>query len=46
MEERVRRRLMQVHPSLGGAPFHYVEDVETTLAGKRRWVVLRGAPHA
>jgi hypothetical protein len=41
MEERVRRRLMHVHPALARATFRYVDDVETSLAGKRRWLIDR-----
>lgn len=41
MEERIRRRLSQVHPSLASAAFRYVEDLEPTRAGKRRWYVDR-----
>jgi phenylacetate-coenzyme A ligase PaaK-like adenylate-forming protein len=39
MEARIRRRLAQVHPALGRATFRYVEDLETSTAGKRRWFV-------
>lgn len=39
MEERIRRRLAQVHPLLAAATFRYVEDLEPTRAGKRRWYV-------
>lgn len=41
MEERVRRRLNQVHPLLSVATFSYVDDLEPTRAGKRRWYVDR-----
>jgi phenylacetate-CoA ligase len=41
MEERIRRRLAQVHASLTSATFRYVEDLEPTRAGKRRWYVDR-----
>jgi len=41
MEERMRRRLAQVHPSLAQVRFRYVEDHETSRAGKRRWYVDR-----
>jgi phenylacetate-coenzyme A ligase PaaK-like adenylate-forming protein len=41
MEERIRRRLNQVHPLLTAATFRYVEDLEPTRAGKRRWYVDR-----
>lgn len=39
MEERIRSRLAQVHPSLAQARFTYVEDLQTNRAGKRRWFV-------
>jgi hypothetical protein len=39
MESRIRARLAQVHPALGGVRFQYREDLETSLAGKRRWFV-------
>lgn len=41
MEARIRRRLAQVHPALATATFRYVEDLEPTRAGKRRWYVDR-----
>ena len=41
MEARIRRRLRQVHPLLTSATFRYVEDLEPTRAGKRRWYVDR-----
>ncbi len=41
MEERIRRRLAQVHAALASATFRYVEDLEPTRAGKRRWYVDR-----
>lgn len=41
VEERIRRRLGQVHPTLLSATFRYAEDVEPTRAGKRRWYVDR-----
>jgi phenylacetate-coenzyme A ligase PaaK-like adenylate-forming protein len=41
MEDRIRRRLMQVHPLLAAARFQYVEDLQATRAGKRRWYVDR-----
>jgi phenylacetate-CoA ligase len=44
MEERIRRRLAQVHPSLAQVRFRYVEDHETSRAGKRRWFVDRRTP--
>ncbi len=39
MERRIRARLAQVHPSLAQARFTYVEDLQTSRAGKRRWFV-------
>jgi phenylacetate-coenzyme A ligase PaaK-like adenylate-forming protein len=39
LERRIRGRLAQLHPALGAAAFQWVEDVETTAAGKRRWFV-------
>jgi phenylacetate-coenzyme A ligase PaaK-like adenylate-forming protein len=41
MEARIRERLAQVHPQLAAAQFKYVEDFETSRAGKRRWFVDR-----
>ncbi|HWI19742.1 MAG TPA: hypothetical protein VNT81_18445 [Vicinamibacterales bacterium] len=41
MEDRIRRRLGQVHSALSSATFRYVEDLEPTRAGKRRWYVDR-----
>jgi phenylacetate-CoA ligase len=41
LEERIRRRLGQVHAALTSAAFRYVEDLEPTRAGKRRWYVDR-----
>jgi phenylacetate-CoA ligase len=41
LEQRIQRRLAQVHPRLAGATFHYVEDLQPTRAGKRRWYVDR-----
>lgn len=41
MEERIRRRLAQVHPLLSTAKFRYAEDLEPTRAGKRRWFMDR-----
>ena len=41
MEDRIRQRLTQVHPLLAPATFRYVEDLEPTRAGKRRWYVDR-----
>ena len=39
MEARIRQRLAQVHHALGQARFCYVDDLQTTRAGKRRWFV-------
>ena len=39
MEARIRARLAQVHPLLGGVRFQYLEDLATNRAGKRRWFV-------
>ena len=41
MESRIRGRLGQVHPTLAAVRFRYLEDLETNLAGKRRWFVDR-----
>jgi phenylacetate-CoA ligase len=41
MEQRIRRRLGQVHAALTAATFRYVDDLEPTRAGKRRWYVDR-----
>jgi hypothetical protein len=41
MEMRIRNRLKQIAHSLGETPIEYVADVETTRAGKRRWVLDR-----
>lgn len=41
MEQRIRRRLAQVHPALADVRFRYVDDLETNRAGKRRWFVDR-----
>jgi len=41
LEGRIRRRLIQVHPLLASVTFRYVEDLEPTRAGKRRWYVDR-----
>ena len=47
LERRVRPRLVAVHPALERARFIYVDDVETSRAGKRRWCVdLRSEPPA
>lgn len=37
LERRIRERLVRVHPALGAVRFTYVDDVQTTRAGKRRW---------
>ena len=39
LEARIRARLRQLHASLGNARFTYVDDLQTTRAGKRRWFV-------
>ena len=39
IESRVRPRLARVHPKLATARFKYVDDVETSRAGKRRWCI-------
>lgn len=39
MEARIRARLAQVHPALAHVRFQYTEDLQTSLAGKRRWFV-------
>jgi hypothetical protein len=41
VEERIRRRLAQVHPALAQVRFRYVQDHEASRAGKRRWYVDR-----
>jgi phenylacetate-CoA ligase len=41
MEARIRGRLAQVDHSLATARFHYVDDLQVTRAGKRRWYVDR-----
>ena len=38
-EERIRQRLGQVAPELAECIFEQVDDVETSRAGKRRWVM-------
>ena len=45
LEQRVRPRLIDVHPSLAEVRFVYADDVQTSRAGKRRWCVdLRSNP--
>ncbi|MEP6782905.1 MAG: hypothetical protein ABI983_04490 [Acidobacteriota bacterium] len=39
MEARIRERLAQVHPSLATVRFTYLEDLQTSRAGKRRWYI-------
>ncbi len=39
--ERIRGRLGKLHPSLRDIPIDMVEDIETTIAGKRRWIIRR-----
>lgn len=41
LEDRIRKRLAQVHPLLATARFQYLEDLQATRAGKRRWYVDR-----
>jgi hypothetical protein len=41
LEARIRGRLAQVHATLAQARFRYVEDLEPTRAGKRRWFIDR-----
>lgn len=41
LEQRIRRRLTDVHPSLEGVRFRYVDDLQTSGAGKRRWFIDR-----
>ena len=38
-EQRIRQRLGQVAPELAEIVFEQVDDVETSRAGKRRWVI-------
>jgi len=40
-EQRIRRRMADLSPHLRDCRMEYADDVETTLAGKRRWVVDR-----
>lgn len=37
-EKRIRYRLGQIHQSLAGMPFDYSDEVQLTVAGKRRWI--------
>jgi len=39
LEARIRGRLAQVHPALEQVRFSYVDDLQTSIAGKRRWFV-------
>lgn len=39
IEQRIREKLSQISPLLKHATFNYCEDVSTTVAGKRRWIV-------
>ena len=39
LEDRIRRRLAQVHSRLVSAAFTYVDDLQPTRAGKRRWFI-------
>ncbi len=38
---RIRERLANLHPSLRDIPIDIVDDLETTIAGKRRWIIRR-----
>jgi phenylacetate-CoA ligase len=40
-EARIRRRLADLSPQLKDCRIQYAEDLETTVAGKRRWVLDR-----
>jgi len=44
-ETRIRHRLGQLSPSLAGIPLQKVADLETTVAGKRRWFVDKRSRH-
>jgi phenylacetate-CoA ligase len=44
MDERIRSRLVRVHAAFQGLRFEQVEDVQTTGAGKRRWVIREEVP--
>ena len=39
VEDRIRLRLKRLHPDLEHCPFEVAEDVATTPAGKRRWLI-------
>lgn len=39
IERKIRYKLSQISPLLENASFRYVEDISTSIAGKRRWVV-------
>lgn len=39
VEQRIRHRFSQLHEQLAQAPIECRKDVETTRAGKRRWIV-------
>lgn len=41
MASRIRGRLGQVDPALAAARFQYVDDLQVTRAGKRRWYIDR-----
>jgi phenylacetate-coenzyme A ligase PaaK-like adenylate-forming protein len=45
-EERVRHRLGQIAPQLSGVPIERAADIETTRAGKRRWLVDERVEHS
>ncbi len=38
---RIRRRLADLAPSLSNCRIDYVEDIQTNIAGKRRWIIDR-----
>ncbi|UUO13749.1 hypothetical protein [Dolichospermum heterosporum] len=39
IEQNIRQKLQQIHPTLKNVPFKYVMDLSTNRAGKRRWIV-------
>jgi phenylacetate-CoA ligase len=39
VKQRIRARLMDLHPDLADYPIDLVDDVTTNRAGKRRWIV-------
>lgn len=38
-QNRIRRRLSDLHPALGKMPIKLVGDIPTNQAGKRRWII-------